>query len=48
MDTRAIEASYFASPAAFRKWLQKHHASEKHLWVGYHKKGTGTPSLTWP
>jgi len=38
---------YFATPAAFRKWLQKHHAKEKQLWVGFHKKGTGTPSLTW-
>ena len=39
---------YFATPAAFRKWLQKHHAAEKELWVGFHKKGTGTPSVTWP
>ncbi len=38
---------YFPNPAAFRKWLQKHHAVEKHLWVGFHRKGTGTPSLTW-
>jgi uncharacterized protein YdeI (YjbR/CyaY-like superfamily) len=38
---------YFPSPAAFRKWLQKRHAVEKQLWVGFHRKRTGTPSLTW-
>jgi uncharacterized protein YdeI (YjbR/CyaY-like superfamily) len=42
------EVVYFASPAAFRKWLQENHAVETQLWVGFHKKGTGRPSLTWP
>ena len=40
--------TYFASPAAFRRWLAKNHAIAKELWVGFHKRGTGTPSLTWP
>ncbi len=39
--------TYFASPAAFRKWLAKNHATAKELWVGFHKRATGTPSLTW-
>ena len=39
---------FFATPAAFRDWLKKHHASETELWVGYHKKGMGRPSMTWP
>ena len=38
---------FFESPAAFREWLEQHHATERELWVGYHKKGTGRPSLTW-
>ncbi len=38
---------YFESPAAFRAWLKKNHAKEKELWVGYYRKGTGRPSLTW-
>jgi len=37
----------FKSPAEFRKWLAKHHASEKELRVGYHRKATGQPSMTW-
>ena len=39
---------YFESPAAFRKWLAAHHATETELLVGFHKKGSGKPSLTWP
>ena len=39
---------YFASPARFRRWLEKHHGTETALWVGFHKKGSGTPSITWP
>jgi uncharacterized protein YdeI (YjbR/CyaY-like superfamily) len=41
-------ATFFETPAAFRRWLQKHHASETELWVGFRKKGTGLPSITWP
>ena len=43
-----MEPVYFPSPAAFRDWLEAHHASAAELWVGYHKRGTGRPSLTWP
>lgn len=42
-----MEPIYFASPAEFRHWLEQHHTLEKELWVGYYKKGTGIPSLTW-
>lgn len=36
------------TPADFRAWLEKHHASERELWVGFHRKATGRPSITWP
>ncbi len=39
---------FFESPALFRAWLAEHHAGETELWVGFYKKGTGRPSLTWP
>ena len=39
---------FFAEPAAFRTWLEANHASETELWVGFYKKATGRPSLTWP
>ena len=39
---------YFRSPAEFRAWLDEHHATERELLVGFYKKGTGHPTLTWP
>ena len=42
------KAHYFESPADFRIWLRTHHKKESELLVGYYKKHTGTPSLTWP
>lgn len=44
---RATRIVYFESPAEFGKWLAKHHEGKDELWVGYYKKGSGRPSLTW-
>lgn len=44
---RPKDVIYFGSPAALRDWFDEHHASASELWVGYHKKATGRPSLTW-
>ena len=46
--TTAIKPVFFAAPAKFRAWLQKNHARASQLWVGFYKKGTGRPSITWP
>ena len=40
--------TFFKTPADFRKWLDKHHADTSELWVGFHKKDSGKPSITWP
>src|SRR5215213_8002692 len=42
-----MEPIYFESPAEFRAWLEAHHETATELLVGFHKKGTGRPSLTW-
>jgi uncharacterized protein YdeI (YjbR/CyaY-like superfamily) len=39
---------FFEAPGAFRAWLEAHHATTAELWVGFHKRATGRPSLTWP
>ena len=39
---------FFPDTRAFRLWLRTYHAVKKELWVGFHAKGTGTPSMTWP
>ena len=49
MKGRSIDdPRYFAEPAEFRRWLEKNHLTAKELWVGFHKRHTGTPSITWP
>jgi len=39
---------FFETPAGFRAWLAANHATAGELWVGFYKKGSGRPSLTWP
>ncbi|HXN98426.1 MAG TPA: YdeI/OmpD-associated family protein [Candidatus Acidoferrales bacterium] len=43
-----MKPTFFESPSKLRVWLEKHHARETELWVGFHKKGSGKPSITWP
>jgi uncharacterized protein YdeI (YjbR/CyaY-like superfamily) len=38
----------FKSSSDFRKWLEANSATARELWVSYHKKATGKPSMTWP
>jgi uncharacterized protein YdeI (YjbR/CyaY-like superfamily) len=39
---------FFPTPAAFRHWLSTNHARIAELWVGFHKKASGKPSITYP
>jgi uncharacterized protein YdeI (YjbR/CyaY-like superfamily) len=39
---------FFSTPSALRAWLEAHHATTKELLVGFNKKGSGKPSITWP
>jgi uncharacterized protein YdeI (YjbR/CyaY-like superfamily) len=39
---------FFASSQIFHAWLEKHHQETPELWVGFHKKASGKPSITWP
>ncbi len=43
-----MDPLFFQTPADFRKWLQDNHDKLEELWVGFYKKGTGRPSITWP
>jgi uncharacterized protein YdeI (YjbR/CyaY-like superfamily) len=43
-----MEPTFFATPAEFRAWLERHHADRGELLVGFYKKGSGRPSITWP
>ena len=39
---------FFRKPSDFRNWLQKNHASTRELWVGFYRKNSRRPSITWP
>jgi len=39
---------FFATPAKWRVWLARHHASKAELLVGFYKRDSGKPSITWP
>jgi uncharacterized protein YdeI (YjbR/CyaY-like superfamily) len=43
-----LKPSFFPTPAEFRAWLSENHASRQQLLVGFHKKDSGKPSITWP
>ena len=48
MLSASVRPVFFATPADFRDWLEKHHATESQLWVGFHRKASAKPSITWP
>jgi uncharacterized protein YdeI (YjbR/CyaY-like superfamily) len=41
------DVTYFAGAKEFRVWLERNHHRATELLVGYHKVGTGVPSMTW-
>ncbi len=41
------EPTFFENADEFRAWLEKYHGSETELLVGFYKKGSGRPSMTW-
>lgn len=42
-----MEPKYFRDAAAFRRWLEKHHAAAAELWVGFYKKGATRRGITY-
>jgi uncharacterized protein YdeI (YjbR/CyaY-like superfamily) len=43
-----MKPRFFTTPAPLRAWFQKNHGRAAELWVGFHKKASGKPSVTWP
>jgi uncharacterized protein YdeI (YjbR/CyaY-like superfamily) len=43
-----MKITYFKTQSEFRKWLKKNHQKLSELWVGFHKKSTLKPSITYP
>ncbi len=43
-----MKATFFADQLEFRNWLKENHNRETELIVGFYKKSTGKPTMTWP
>jgi uncharacterized protein YdeI (YjbR/CyaY-like superfamily) len=43
-----VEPTFFATPEEFRARLERQAREGGELLVGFHKVGTGLPSITWP
>ena len=42
-----MKAMYFKTAAEFRRWLAANHASERELLVGFYKKASGKPGISY-
>lgn len=42
------KVTFFPTPADLRTWFRANHAKAEQLWVGFYKKDSGKPSITWP
>jgi uncharacterized protein YdeI (YjbR/CyaY-like superfamily) len=43
-----MNPTFFPTPNTFRKWLKKNHDKKNELLVGFYKRDSGKPSITWP
>src|SRR6185369_1568765 len=43
-----VKPAFFSTPEAFRAWLEANHDKADELLVGFYKKDSGQPSMTWP
>ncbi len=39
------EPHYFVTTAELHRWFERHHATTQAIWLGFHRKATGLPSL---
>jgi uncharacterized protein YdeI (YjbR/CyaY-like superfamily) len=42
-----MDVLFFPTPDDLRAWFEANHDKATEQWVGYYKKGTGRPSITW-
>ena len=42
-----MKPRFFSNANGFRSWLEKHHDTETELLVGFYKKGSGKPTITY-
>ena len=45
--TEPHDVQFFATAAELQAWFDANHAMVGEIWLGYYKKGSGRPSVTW-
>lgn len=48
MPEKSPDPRFFPTREAWRAWLEENHAAAAELLVGFHKRDSGKPSITWP
>ena len=43
-----MRPAFFPTSTALRSWFENNHAKSKEIWIGFYKKNSGKPSITWP
>lgn len=43
-----MKPEFFANPSKLRAWLARNHDKTSELWLGFYKKKSGKPSISWP
>src|ERR1043166_3379181 len=41
------DVDFFEDAAQLRSWFEANHETATELWVGFNRKSTGRPSITW-
>ncbi len=47
-SSKEPKPQFFPTLADWRAWLEKHHADAEEFCVGFYKRDSGRPSITWP
>ncbi len=42
-----MRPTFFATAGELREWLERNHATAAELFVGFYRRGSGKPSITW-
>lgn len=43
-----MDPAFFSTQAELHHWFVQNHAHQEECWIGFYKKNTGIPSITWP
>jgi uncharacterized protein YdeI (YjbR/CyaY-like superfamily) len=46
-EAKAVNPIFFETPDDLRRWLAGNHNSATEVWIGFYKKGSGLPSITY-